>query len=219
MTASAVFTPDQMRRVDHHLRDLCREIEERCAAHRDIIGHALAVIARAAHPETESVVVSAVDTDGTFGSLLCAGGGRIEQLPHDVVSPELTNELVCMFRRLPHGKFGVWKRDPTTATLDVHAALTHGHRYPFLPVQDQLVAHIESKTGRSVRRIEIVSELFDNGYFFCDTAQVDYSDGDSDDVYVEDMADFAADLEQAIGNPGPHTVVTIACTSAGITID
>ncbi|WP_139811732.1 hypothetical protein [Prescottella equi] len=53
------------------------------------------------------------------------------------------------------------------------------------------MARVENKTGRSVRGIEIASELFDNGYNFCDTVQVDYSDGDSDDVYIVDLADFA----------------------------
>ncbi|WP_420879154.1 hypothetical protein [Rhodococcus sp. (in: high G+C Gram-positive bacteria)] len=219
MTTSPAFTPDQMRRIDRHLRDLCREIEERFAEHREVLGHALAVIARAARPETVSIVVSTVGPDGAFGPILCANDGLIEQLPDDVVSPELVDELVCMFRRLPEGNFGIWKRDQTMVTLDVQAAVARGNRYPFLPVQDRLVAHVESKTGRSVRSIEIASELFDNGYYFCDTVQVDYSDGDSDDVYIDDLADFAADLEHVAGSPGPRTLVTIECTSTGITID
>ena len=77
------------------------------------------------------------------------------------------------------------------------------------------MARVENKTGRSVRSIEIASELFDNGYYFCDTVQVDYSD----DVYMDDLADSAADLEHVADSPGPRMLVTIECTSAGITID
>ncbi|GBF17802.1 hypothetical protein Br6_05209 [Rhodococcus sp. Br-6] len=222
MTTPSAFTPDQMRRIDHHVRELSREIEAQCAEHRDVIGHALAVIARAAHPEAESVVVPVISQDGTFGPLLCTAGDLTEQLPEAAVSGTLVDELVRMLRRLPHsstGTAGVWTWGATGATLDVPAAVARGDRYPFLPVQDRLVARVESTTGRSVRSIEIASELFDNGYYFCDTVQVDYSDGDSDDVYIDDLADFAPDLEQAVGSPGPRTLVTIECTSAGITID
>lgn len=216
MTAPEDLTADQRQRIDRHIHDLDREIDEKCTEQREIAGHALAVIAQAAHPGVRFVHVHDIRQDGRFGRIACEVDGNREDVP---VCPQITSVLTAMLRRLPDGTTGVWHLDSRSATLDVTAALDLGDRYPFLPVQDRLLAYLEQQTGRTIRRIEIGTELWDNGYFYDDNAEVDFSDGDSENVYLEDLNDFADELREQIGGPGPHTTVVIERISTGITIE
>ena len=211
------FTDEQLRRIDRHVRDLDLEIDAKCAEQREDAGHALARIAQAVYPGTIAATVFGVRDDGRFDNVLCDTGEKIARLAE--LPPEVAATLTATFRRLATGVTGVWNRDRQIVALDVTAALALSDRYPFLSLQDRLLAHLERMTSRTIRRIEITSELWDNGYFYSDTLEVDYSDGDSDQIYVEDMCDFAAELREQIGDPGPNTAVTIARTSTGITID
>jgi hypothetical protein len=182
----------------------------------------VSILARAVHSDAESVILPMANPDGPVGPILPkTGRGRFSgfaELPEDVVAPEIFTALTTILHRLPSGRTGIWDRSPHLMTLDVTAALALGDRFPFLPVQDRLVTHLEEKTGRTIRSIEIGSELWDNGYFFSETVEVHFSDGDGDLVAVADMSDFEADLRNLAGDPGPNTSVTITRTSAGVTI-
>ena len=194
-TASPAFTSDQLARIDRHTRDLDREIAARCTEQREIAGHALTVIATTTHPGVQYVHVQDIRGDGQFGRVWCEVDGHREDVP---VGPQITSALSAMFRRLPDGPTGVWQRDPLSVVLDVTLALALGDRYPYLPVQDRLVAYLEGKTSRSIRRIEIDTELSSAGYCYSDTVAVDYRDGDSDDIYVDDMGDFIPELRDQV---------------------
>lgn len=213
--ALAPLTDSQLEAVDSHVRDLNQQIDTLLDEERRIVAHTIARLAVAAHPTAALVTVHGILDVGGCNEVTCEGDGETNTLS---IGPGIATALASMLRRLPAGSTGVWYRHPLTTTLVVNDALTFGDQYPFLPVQEQMVAHIEEKTGRDVRRIEIVSELWENGYFYCDTVEVDYTDGDSDSVYVEDMPDFAGELRRQMGDPGPNTVVTINCTSSGTTI-
>ena len=215
-TTAATFTTDQLERLDHHIRDLHREIDEKCTEQREVVGHALARIAQTVHPGTQHVRIYGIQLDGQFGRIVCDVAGNPEDLP---VGPQVTAVLTAILRRLPTGTTGVWRRDALTVTVDVTAAPDLGDRYPFLQVQDRLMAYLEEKTGRAIRSIEIGTDLWDDGYFFNNTVEVDYSDGDRESVYVDNMNDFSLELRYEVGDPGPHTSVSINRTSAGITID
>lgn len=209
------LTASQLEAVDSHVRDLNHQIDTLLDEERRIVAHTIARLAVAAHPTAALVTVHGIRDVGGPNAVTCEGDGETKTLS---IEPVIATALASMLRRLPAGYTGGWYRHPLTATLVVKDALTFGDQYPFLSVQEQMVAHIEEKTGRDVRRIEIVSELWENGYFYCDTVEVDYTDGDSDSVYFENMPDFAGELRRQLGDPGPNTVVTINCTSSGTTI-
>lgn len=224
MTAPAdattdVFTRDQLQRINSHIWVLEVEIAARCTEQRAVAGHALAVIVQTVYPGTQTATVHDIRDDGSFGRILCEVDGRIEHLAEDAVSPDIRTALTTTLRRLPDGTTDIWKRDRCTVTLAVTAALPLGDRAPFTPVQERLLEHLEKQTGRSIRRIEIGTELWDDGYFFSDTVEVDYCDGDGDSVYVEELYDFTDELRESVGDPGPRTTVTIKQTSSGITLD
>ncbi|WP_458683644.1 hypothetical protein [Prescottella equi] len=217
---ATTFTKAQLNRIDSHLRDLDREIADQCREQQAVAGHALAVIAHAAFPGVETVRVRGVSADGTYDDLVCVlSDGRTELLPLASYRDQLQAALTTTFRRFPEGSSGIWTRHESTAVLAVRAALSEGDRYPFLPVHERLHAHLEEQTGRTIRRIEIGTELYENGYFYSEHVDVDYSDGDSDNVYVEDLNEFTDELRHWVGDPGPHTTVTITTTANGITIE
>ncbi|GBF17423.1 hypothetical protein Br6_04829 [Rhodococcus sp. Br-6] len=217
---AAAFTKAQLERIDSHTRDLDREIADRCGEQQAVTGHALAVIARAAFSGVETVRVCGVSADGTYDDLVCVlSDGRTELLPLASYRDQLQAVLTTTFRRLPEGPSGIWTRQGTTAVLEVGAALGEGGRYPFLPVHERFHAHLEEQTGRTIRGIEIGTELYENGYFYSEHVDVDYSDGDGDTVYVEDLNEFTDELRHWVGDPGPHTTVTITSTANGITIE
>ncbi|MDH6284038.1 hypothetical protein [Prescottella agglutinans] len=217
--STAAFTTEQVHRIDSHIRDLDREIIERCIEQQAVAGHALAVIANAAHPGVHTVRVHDIGAAGTWDKVVCLVGDRAEPLPATAAGEQIDSVLTAMFRRLPDGVSGPWSRSGRDAFLTVSAALALGDRYPFLPVHERLLAHVEKQTGRTIRRIEIGTELYENGYFYSEHIEVDYSDGDGDTVYVEDLNDFTDELRHWVGDPGPQTTVTIERTAKGITME
>ncbi|WP_420878967.1 hypothetical protein [Rhodococcus sp. (in: high G+C Gram-positive bacteria)] len=219
---TATLTPAQIERATRHVCDLDRQIAELRRDQQSVVGHALAVIAAAAHPGVITVHLQDIDESGHPKRILCQGQDRPELFPlaadFGPGEKSLEKPLAAMLCGLADGISGVWSRNHTTATLRVAVALTLGDRYPFLPIHERLLAHLEERTGRSIRSIEIDTELFDNGYFYSDTVEVAFSDGDSDSVLVDDMADFTDELRYEIGEPGPRTTATIRRTAHGITI-
>lgn len=219
---ATTFTEAQLKRIDSHMRDLEREIADRCREQQAVAGHALAVIAHAAFPGVETVRVYGVGADGTYDDdddVCVLGDRRTEMLPLASYRDQLHTALTTTFRRLPEGTSGIWTRQGTTAVLEVRAALAEGDRYPFLPVHERLHAHLEEQTGRTIRGIEIGTELHEDGYSYSEHVEVDYSDGDGDTVYVEDLNEFTDELRHWVGDPGPHTTVTITSTAKGITME
>lgn len=179
-TPTEPLTADQLTRTERHIRSLDHEIDGKCTEQRIVTGHALARIAQATHPGTITATVHDIGDAGRFGMITFDTRAGIEHCPQ--LPPEMTTALTAMLRRLPAGATGIWDRDGETAILDVTAALPLGDRSPFLPVQDRLLAHLEEKTGRAIRSIEIGTDLWEDGYFFTDTVEVNYADGDGDNV-------------------------------------
>lgn len=222
--------------VENHARSLDEQIDTLLTEERNIIGHTLARLAVTAYPGTTRVSIRGVGGNGRFGAVLCEGDDSEKEL---ALEPSIASILNSMLRRLPSGAItGVWCRQTDVnririayagsasawvgqtdiVQVDVERALTLDGGHPFQSVQDRLVAYVEEQTNHTVRGLEICTDLWDNGYFYSDLVQVDYSNGDSDEIWIEDMTDFASEIERVVGSPGPNTVVTIKRSAQGITI-
>lgn len=210
--SAAPFTDTARQLIRSHTLNIEHKIDALLDEEQKVMAHTLARIAAAQYPTVTRVTVHDLRV---IDAITCEVDGTQKELS---LEPSIASSLISMLHRLPTGDSAAWERHLDNVELDVSTALTFGDQYPFQQVQDRIVAHLEEKTGRSVRRVEITSDLWDNGYFYYDTVTVDYSDGDSDEVHIEDMSDFSAELRHEIGDPGPNTVVTITRTSAGITI-
>lgn len=211
-TASAPFADTTRKLIVSHALNLGHEIDSFLYKERKVLAYTLARIAVAQHAAPTQVMIADLNVIDTVA---CNVDGHQRDLPID---PAIAAVLIPVLQRLPAGDAAPWNRRGDAVELDVSDALTYNDLYPFRQVQDRIVEYIEEKTGRSVRRVEITSDLWDNGYFYVDTVEVDYSDGDSDEIYIEDMSDFSEDLRQELDDPGPNTVVTIVRTNSGITI-
>ncbi|MET3959807.1 hypothetical protein ABIE52_006742 [Rhodococcus sp. OAS809] len=209
------LTDSQLDTVTVHVGNLDDEINRLLAQERSITAHALARLAVADDPACSRLDISGIDAGGQFTSARYWQGSTAKELS---LTPAITSTLASMLARLPAGHTGAWFRRRDTASLDIAPALALTQGYPFQPVQDRLVSLIEDKTGRSIRRIEITSELWENEYFYCDLVDVDFTDGDSDEISIEELNDFASDIQEQVGTPGANTVVTFVCAAGRVTM-
>lgn len=217
--SSTAFTVERLLGIGCYAQDLAERVAALHSEQEDIAGHALAVIAQAAYPGAQWVHIHSVDPTGRFVSIRSDVEGRPELLAdgEDAAIRAVRPMLTALLRRLPEGTTGVWSRERMMVTLDVKDALTRSDGYPFLPVQEQLFQYLEARTGREIRRIEIVSEWWEGEWIFCDTVKVDYPDGDGDEVDV-DMGDCSADLREQFGDPDMDTCLVFEWTAAGVVV-
>ncbi|WFR72650.1 hypothetical protein P9209_01345 [Prescottella defluvii] len=109
---TTTFTKAQLDRIDSHMRDLDREIADRCREQQAMAGHALAVIAHAAVPGVETVRVYGVGADAAYADdVVCVlGDRRTEMPPLASYRDQLHAALTTTFSRLPEGTSGIWSR-------------------------------------------------------------------------------------------------------------
>ncbi|BDB63371.1 hypothetical protein RDE2_51650 (plasmid) [Rhodococcus sp. RDE2] len=93
--------------------------------------------------------------------------------------------------------------------------------YPFQTVEERVLGALEKQTGKTIRKVEITSEEFENGFYPSTTVEVDFTDGDSEHVYFEafDDGDFLSELHEYQGQFGRNTRIVITRSAQGITID
>lgn len=211
-TSPTPFSDTTRQLIRSHTHNLEYEIDSLLDEERKVMAYTVARLAAAQYPAATRVIIR----DLCIGdAVACDVDGNEKKLSVDA---DIAPSLIAMLHRLPTGDSSAWERHLDTIELDVVAALDFSDQYPFQQVQDRIVAYIEEKTGRTVRRVEITSELWDNGYFYDDTVAVDYADGDSDEILIADMFEFSGELRHEGGDPGPSTVVTIVRTNTGISI-
>ncbi|WP_137726492.1 hypothetical protein [Prescottella subtropica] len=217
---TATLTPDQVTRIDRYIRDTGHDIDGLLRAQQTTIGHVLAVLACAAHPGVGAVRIYDIDEDGRPGHIQCTFVDRPEAVPLAANYSGLEDALVAMLRRLPDCDNKIWSRLGRNAALDVSAALAAGNTYPLRTVGERIIEDLEKAVGcRSIRKAEITTEEFDNGFYPNDIVEVDFCDGDSDEVYVEGLADYTDELREMVAGFGRDTIITITNTATGITIE
>lgn len=218
---TTTFDETLTRRIAGHNRRLCEEIDERTAELRALAARALALSAQSVDPSAAIVTVHGIDSWFAFDQITCTSTAgqttTLTGLPVEVLSV-VSNALPSL---QSGDAVAPWKRVDDIAQLNVAEALTQEAGFPFLTVQERIVADLEEQTGKSIRRIEITSEEYDNGYFPSSQVEVDFTDGDSDEVFVPAFEDcmYLDELTERTGQFGRNTRIVITSTAQGITID
>ncbi|WAL49698.1 hypothetical protein [Rhodococcus pyridinivorans] len=218
-TPTTVFTEQQILHFNRFLDRVDRDIEDLLADQRRVVGYGFAAAVRSAVPHATSAT-ALLTSAGQIGVVYAISDGNLVQVPGSVIGTDLRQGLLSVMRRLPTGLGGgPWHRGGGTLNLAFTPEIIGQAPIPFTTIQDLLVDALERVTNRTIRRIVITTELWDNGYHFDDTLAVDFTDGDGDEIYYENLCDYTPELREHTGDLGPCTVVTITRTADGITID
>jgi len=218
---TVTFDQPLLQRIADYNRTLREEIAEREAAQRALAARALACAAHAVNPDAHTVTVHEIDSWFAFTDVTCTGPDgslrAVEALPVEVLSV-VSAALATL---CPGEECAPWRRAQSTAELDVAAALVPAAGYPFQTVEERVLGALEEQTGKTIRKVEITSEEFENGFYPSTTVEVDFTDDDSDYVYFEAFADgdFLSELHEYQGQFGRNTRIVITRSAQGITID
>lgn len=217
---TTTFDQTLLQRIAGHNRRLREEIDERYAGIRALAARTLALTAQSVDPAAEIVAVHGIDSWFAFDAITCtgtAGQTTLAGLPVEVLS--LVSGALSSLRS--GDEEGPWQRDGDIARVNVAEALAQAEGYPFLTVQERILADLEEQTGKAIRTIEITSEEYADGYFPSSRVEVDFTDGDSDEVFFEAFEDceYLDELREYQGQFGRNTRIVITSTAHGITIN
>lgn len=203
------------RRIAGQTRRLREEIDERNAELRALAARTLALSAQSVDPAAEIVTVHCIDSWFAFDQITCTGTARqtttLTGMPVDVLSV-VSNALSSL---QSGDAVAPWKRVDDTAQVNVPEALAQEAGFPFRTLAERILDALEEQTGKTIRRIEITSEEFDNGFYPSKTVEVDYTDGDGDEVYFDafEDGDYLNELREYQGQFGRNTRIVITSTA------
>lgn len=216
---TAILDPNLVQRIDNHQRLLRREIDARAAELRSTTARALALAAQSVESSCEVVTVHGIDSWRNFDKITYTD--ETEQPVEITGLPTEIRRLVSHCLQYLPSSEGTWpwQRDGSTAYFCVSDLRGEGE-YPFRTLQERILDDLEEQTGKTIRKIEITSEEYDDGYFPSGNVEVDFTDGDSDEVFLQSLSegDYTDGLIDHAGHFGYNTTVTIKRTSTGITI-